>query len=275
MFRDKNQKWQNTVVALEDPEAYLRDEISLGACVGRFAGRISGGGFSLDNSFYPLHSEAGVHLHGGKEGFADKYWEIIEVHKGTDPYVKLAYHSPHLEEGYPGNLEVMVTYQLLKNTLKIIHEATTDRPTVVNLTNHSYFQLDDSNSVSHYQLQLGSERFLETQPNLVPTGTLMNVKGTEFDFRTPKAIGETRFDTPFALTGDFVSMVSSSISGIRMRVSTNQPAVVVFTPPWFAGICFETQNYPDAPNFASFPPPYLQPGERYINNSKFTFDLVP
>lgn len=275
MFRDKNGKWQNTVVALEEPEAYLKDDISLGACVGRFAGRISGGGFTLDRSFYPLYSEEGVHLHGGKEGFANKFWEITEVHQGADPYLKLVYHSPHLEEGYPGNLEVMVTYQLLQNTLKITHEAITDRPTILNLTNHSYFRLDDGISVSHYQLQLGSQEFLETHPNLLPTGELIDVKGSEFDFQTPKAIGETRFDTPLALMGDFVSMVSSPISGIRMRVTTNQPAVVVFTPPWFAGICFETQNYPDAPNIASFPSPNLQPGERYINTSEFTFDLVP
>ena len=275
LFRDKEGIRHNTVVGLETPEAYLEDDISLGACVGRFAGRISGGGFTLDGSFYPLYTEEGVHLHGGKEGLAYKYWEIREVQQGTDPFVKLAYRSPHLEEGYPGNLEVQVTYQLLQNTLKITHEATTDRLTVVNLTNHSYFRLDDRSSVDHYELQLGSQKFLETHPNLVPTGNLADVKGTDYDFLTPKTIGKTRFDTPFALNGQFVSKVSSPISGIRMQVSTNQPAVVVFTPPWFAGICFETQNFPDAPNVASFPSPYLKPGERYSNSTEFTFDLVP
>ncbi len=274
-FRDKNGKWLNTVVGLDTPEAYLEDEISLGACVGRFAGRISGGGFTLDGSFYPLYTEAGVHLHGGKAGFAHRFWEIREVRQGTDPFIKLAYHSPHLEEGYPGAVEVQVTYALIENTLKITHEATTDRHTVVNLTNHSYFKLDDGNSIAHYQLQLGSRQFLETHPNLVPTGKLLEVAGTEFDFRTPKSIGETRFDTPFALREGLITKVHSPTSGIRMQVSTDQPAVVVFTPPWFAGICFETQNYPDAPNIEAFPSPFLKPGERYLNSTEFTFDLVP
>lgn len=275
LFRDKDGKWQNTVVGLEDEKAYLKDPISLGACVGRFAGRISGGGFTLDGKFYPLHTDSGVHLHGGREGFASKYWEISEVHQGPEPYVKLSYHSGHLEEGYPGNLNVSVTYQLRQNTLKITHEAETDRPTIVNLTNHSYFKLDESKEVKHYQLQLHSRQFLQTYPNLVPTGKLMEVQGTDFDFRKARAIGPTLFDTPFALRSSKVSQVYSSKSGIRMQVTSNQPAVVVFTPPAFAAICFETQNYPDAPNIASFPSSQLLPGERYYNHSEFTFDLVP
>ena len=275
LFRDKSGAWQNTVVGFQDPEEYLKDTISLGACVGRFAGRISGGGFSLDGVFYPLYNEEGVHLHGGKEGFAYKYWEIIEVHEGEDPFIKMAYTSPHMEEGYPGKLEVLVTYQLIKGSLRIAHEATTDRNTVVNLTNHSYFKLDEEASVDHYKLQLACNQFLETHENLVPTGKLLDVDETAFDFQQAKAIGEIRFDTPLALHSAFAASVFSPISGIRMRVTTNQPAVVVFTPPWFAGICFETQNYPDAPNIPSFPSSLLKGGETYLNQSVFTFDLVP
>ena len=262
------------VVGFEDPEEYLEDSISLGACVGRFAGRISGGGFTLDDVFYPLYNEDGVHLHGGKEGFAYMYWEIREVNQGEDPYVKLAYSSAHLEEGYPGNLEVLVTYQLIKGSLRIAHEARTDRNTIINLTNHSYFKLDEEPSVDHYKLQLACKQFLETHDNLLPTGNLLDVDQTEFDFQETKAIGETRFDTPLALHSAFVGSVYSAVSGIRMRVTTNQPAVVVFTPPWFAGICFETQNYPDAPNIPNFPSSLLKAGETYLNQSVFTFDLV-
>ncbi|MBT8321678.1 MAG: galactose mutarotase [Eudoraea sp.] len=275
LFRDKQGNWNNMVVGLKDPEEYLKDGVALGACVGRFAGRISAGGFTLDKVFYPLYNEKGVHLHGGKEGFANKYWEITEVNDGNEPYIKLTYESPHLEEGYPGNLQVTLTYQLEKSSLIIRHEATTDQDTIVNLTNHSYFKMDGSNSVSHYQLQLGCKQVLETHPNLLPTGKLLDVDQTEWDFQEPKAIGKTRFDTPLALYSPFVASVSSPKSGIRMQVTTNQPAVVVFTPPWFAGICFETQNYPDAPNIPSFPSCLLKAGESYLNQSVFTFDLVP
>ncbi|MCX2720447.1 aldose epimerase family protein [Lentiprolixibacter aurantiacus] len=275
LFRDKSGNWQNTVVGFEDPEEYLHDAISLGACVGRFAGRISSGGFTLDDVFYPLYNEKGVHLHGGKEGFARKFWEIREVHEGEDPFVKLAYTSPHLEEGYPGRLQVLVTYQLIKGNLRISHEAITDRNTVVNLTNHSYFKMDEEPNISHYLLQLGCRQYLETHSNLLPTEKLLDVYGTAFDFQQSRAIGETRFDTPLVLHTDFAGSVYSPVSGIRMRVTTNQPAVVVYTPPSFAGICFETQNYPDAPNISTFPSSLLKAGESYLNQSVFTFDLLP
>ena len=275
LFRDKKGNWQNMVVGLKDPEEYLKDSVSLGACVGRFAGRISSGGFTLDGVFYPLYSEEGIHLHGGKEGFAYKYWEILEVSEGHDPYIRLSYSSPHLEEGYPGNIQVILTYQLEKNSLKITHEATTNQDTVLNLTNHSYFKLDEDNSVSHYELKLGCKKVLATHPDLLPTGQLLDVAQTDWDFQEARAIGQTRFDTPFALHSNFVASISSPMSGIRMQVSTNQPAVVVFTPPWFAGICFETQNYPDAPNIPAFPSCVLKAGESYLNRSVFSFDLVP
>lgn len=275
LFRDKAGKWQNVVVGFDDPGEYLKDPISLGACVGRFAGRISGGGFRLGDVFYPLYNEKGVHLHGGKEGFAYKYWEIKEVNEGKDPFIKLAYTSPHLEEGYPGNLEVLVTYQIIKGSLRIAHEASTDRDTIVNLTNHSYFRLDEAASVSAYQLQLACSQFLETHDNLLPTGRLLDVSRTAFDFQQTRAIGKTRFDTPLVLHSAFAGSVYSPLSGIRMRVTTNQPAVVVYTPPAFAGICFETQNYPDAPNIPAFPSSLLKAGESYLNQSVFTFDLVP
>ncbi|MDX1315782.1 MAG: aldose epimerase family protein, partial [Eudoraea sp.] len=275
LFRDKTGEWQNMVVGFEDPEEYLKDPISLGACVGRFAGRISGGGFTLNDKFYPLYNEKGVHLHGGKEGFAYKYWEVKEVNEGEDPFIKLAYSSPHMEEGYPGKLEVQVTYQLIKGSLRIAHQATTDRDTVVNLTNHSYFRLDDASSVSNYQLQLACKQFLETHDNLLPTGKLLDVEQTMYDFQQAKPIGETLFDTPLVLHSAFAGSIYSAMSGIRMRVTTNQPAVVVYTPPGFAGICFETQNYPDAPNISSFPSSRLNAGESYLNQSVFTFDLVP
>lgn len=165
---------------------------------------------------------------------------------------------------------------LLGNSLKIIHKAITDRPTVLNLTNHSYFQLDSSEEINHYNLRLDCDSYLETKPDLLPTGRILDIQGAPFDFRETRAIGETRFDTPFLVRSgsNTVASVFSDISGIRLTVSSNQPAVVVYTPLEFAAICFETQNAPDAPNFNNFPSSRLNPGETYTNEAIFTFDLV-
>ncbi len=275
LVKDKEGNSRNVVVGYDYPSLYPTDKAFLGACVGRYAGRISKGKFELDRQTYPLFTEHGMHLHGGKEGFGKKYWTIEEVHRGKNPFVKLSYFSKHLEEGYPGNLNVFVTYRLVENTLQITHEAATDRTTVINLTNHSYFKLDDSESVNHYELQLNCSQMVETQENLLPTGNIITVKNTEYDFLNRKKIAGQPLDTPYIINPDAATAakVSSKKSGISMEVSTNQPAVVVYTPPHFPGICFETQNYPDAPNQKNFPSSVLRPGERYLNDSKFTFDI--
>lgn len=267
----------NMVACFKNPEDYLTDTISLGACVGRFAGRISGGSIFIDGSEYPIYQEDRVHLHGGKVGFAKKHWTLVEVNKGAQPYVKYGYNSPHLEEGYPGNLEVIVTYQLIGNALIIKHEARTDAPTIVNLTNHSYFQLDNEPGIGHYKLQVAAEHTLQTDKKLLPTGILAPVKNTENDFKEEKAISETLLDTPFVVTPNEpdTAVVHSNKSGIRLRITTNQPAIVIYTPEEFPAICFETQNYPDAPTYTSFPSSILRPGESYLNESRFVFDLVP
>ena len=274
IFTDPEGRKTNLVVGLETPQAYLGDKSCLGACVGRYAGRISGG-FRLHGKEYPLHTVVeDVHLHGGREGFFKKKWTISEVIQEGQPRVVLSYHSPHMEEGYPGALDVLLTYELKGNTLVIDHKATTDRTTVVNLVNHSYFLLDDSPGIAHYNLQLNCGEYLETHKNLLPTGKILPVEGSPYDFREPREIGEYGLDTPFVIaqgSGDAASLYSP-VSGIRMKVQTNQPAVVVYTPPTFAGICFETQNFPDAPNFPHFPSSILEPGQTYHNVSSFTFE---
>ncbi len=261
------------VVSLDDPQEYLTDVWSLGACIGRHAGRISKGGFNIDEVFYPIHEVDGVHLHGGKQGFAKRYWQIEET---NDTSVVLSYFSPHLEEGYPGNLTATVTYKLDGNNLIITHKANTDRTTVLNMTNHSYFRLDDAASIDNYTLMLDCGQCLETHENLLPTGKLLPVEGTEFDFRAARSIGETRMDTPFCKLpeSDRIAVVSSAQSGIQMSVFSNQPACVIFTPPTFPAICFETQNLPDAPHFKHFPTSFIRPRENYINRTIFSFDLV-
>ena len=273
---DKSGNPINVVVNLPRPEDYLEDKISLGSTVGRYAGRISNGGFILDSKHYELYQEDGVHLHGGREGFSKKYWDIKETSIDGSPAVELQYTSPHMEEGYPGEIQARIYYILRKNSLRIIHEATTDRPTVLNLTNHSYFCLDDGENINDYHLQLSSKKYLETDEKLLPTGKYLDVNGSVLDFRQGKKIADVRMDTPFLLDSEeeLFAEIYSEKSGIRMRVSTNQPAVVIYTPPAFPAICFETQNLPDAPNFNHFPSSVLRPGELYRNTANFEFDLV-
>jgi len=277
LLKGEDGNYTNVVVGFNYPNDYLEDKKSLGACIGRYAGRISNGKFVLDRASYPLYSEKGVHLHGGKKGFGKQYWTFEEVDYGENPFVKLSYLSKHLEEGYPGNLKVNVTYQLIGSSLHIVHEATTDRTTVVNLTNHSYFRFDDSGSVNEYRLQLNCSRYAETHENLLPTGQLHPVQQTDYDFLTEKPIGEIRLDGPLAidLKPQTAGTVRSEKSGICMEVITNQPALIVYMPPEFPAICFETQNFPDAPNQSNFPSSVLRPGEKYRNASEFRFNPPP
>lgn len=276
IVKDKNGNPINVVVGFNSSEKYIEDPKYLGACVGRYAGRISNGRFEIDRQTYDLYHKDGVHLHGGKEGFSKKYWTIEEVHQGRQPFVKLSYQSKHLEEGYPGNMKAYATYKLINNQLHIIHEASTDRTTVINLTNHSYFRLDDSSQINDYHLQLNCSKMVETYADLLPTGKLVSVRETEFDFRQEKKIGSTRLDSPLVidLNSKLAGRVSSEKTGISMEVSTNQPALICYTPPEFPAICFETQNFPDAPNQSNFPNSKLRPGEIYNNTSKFVFDLL-
>jgi aldose 1-epimerase len=264
------------VVGYEEPEKYLSDNKSLGACIGRYAGRISNSGFHINNLHYPIFSKDGVHLHGGQKGFGKRYWTIEQVQDGENPFVKLSYLSKDMEEGYPGNLKSTVTYKLVGPSLFIIHEATTDKATPVNLTNHSYFNLDGAETIDHWDLRLSCPEYLETDAKLLPTGKLVSVKNTKYDFLEMKKIGHVRLDTPFVMDSSLKekTMLASQKSGLSMEVITNQPGVVVYTPLAFAAICFETQNFPDAPNQPHFPNSILQPGETYYNESEFRFSFV-
>ncbi len=276
LVKDVHGDTVNMVVGHNFPSMYLKDQFFLGACIGRYAGRIANGSFELDRETYPLYQQDGVHLHGGKSGFGKKHWTFEAVDHGEKPFVRLSYFSKHLEEGYPGNLKVSVTYRLDNNSLHIDHRATTDRSTVVNLTNHSYFSLDSALSIDHYELQLGCPKIAVMDDKLLPTGELAPVNDTPYDFMSSKAIGKTRLDTPYVIDHEQkpAARVYSPLSGIAMSVMTNQPAMVVYTPLHMPAICFETENLPDAPNIPKFPNSVLKPGEVYENKSQFIFDLV-
>ncbi|WP_405247124.1 MULTISPECIES: aldose epimerase family protein [unclassified Cellulophaga] len=275
IVKDKYGTPTNMVVGFDEPEDYLSNPMFLGACIGRYAGRISQGGFSLDGKTYPIHEEDGVHLHGGIAGFNTKTFEVTHVNHGTKPFIQLSYVSEHLEEGYPGNLNVTVTYTLDDDALIITHEASTDQKTVVNLTNHSYFKLDSTEEVNHYTLQLDCSKVLATHDNLIPTGELIEVSKTNYDFLERTPLANTRLDTPFVIDKrhEICASAYSEISGITLEVMTNQPAVVIYTPETTGSICFETQNYPDAPNHPNFPSSVLTPEDTYHNQSTFRFKV--
>ena len=294
---DKSNQIVNVVVGLEaedyNKEPYLSNYPYLGASIGRYAGRISKGAFEVNGKNHPIYNDNGVHLHGGKEGFDKKYWTIESLTEGENPAVTYSYKSAHLEEGYPGNLKVYVTYQLTeKNEVKVTYKATTDAVTPINLTNHAYFNLNGKDSIIDHKLQLNSEQYLEVDSQLIPSGKLIDSKNTRFDFNKEAVIGRADFigfDDSFILgKGKIKAVLTAPKTGIQMKVYTNQPVCVVYTPvlldglPFkngvkyskFSAICFETQNYPDAPNNSHFPSSILNPNEIYSNESVFEFSIV-
>ncbi len=289
---DKHNDLQNVVVGLNEVNSYTTNTyqshgLYLGCMIGRYAGRISKGYVEIEGEKYPVHNEDGVHLHGGKRGFDKRYWSIEKTNSNS---VVLNYTSSHLEEGYPGTLKVQLSYELTEsNALKIISTATTDRPTVLNLTNHSYFNLNGSATILDHQLQICSDCYLEFDHLTLPTGRLLDTKNTQFDYNEMTQLREANFkglDDIFVLRNSaWAARLKSKKSGIVMKVSTNQPAVVVYTPKnlpqlnysdgvkfgRFPAICFETQNFADAPHNNNFPSSLLMPNEVYKNESTFDF----
>lgn len=286
----------NVVVGLDDPTLYEKDSyvtqgIFLGATIGRFAGRISKGTFVIDGNEYQLYEKDGVHLHGGKVGFDKQFWKMKEMSHGENPYMVLSYVSKDLEEGYPGSVQVFVTYQLLEtNALKITYVATTDKTTPINLANHSYFNLAGKGSVINHKLQLFANEYLEFNKKLLPTGEVLPIKNSMYDYANKRAIEIKNFkgiDTAFVndSKNSLCAVLYSEESGIEMQVSTNQPITVVYTPLQFDGlsfknavsydrfpaICFETQGFPDSPNIKSFQSTLLYPNEKYTNESVYQF----
>ncbi len=293
---DKNGKSTNVIVSLEPEEYekkyYVDEGLYLGATVGRFAGRISNGSFKIDGKNYPLHNQDGVHLHGGKIGFDKKYWDVKNLEEGKNPSVEFICTSEHLEEGYPGNLKVSAKYQLTeKNEVIITYSATSDAKTVINLTNHSYFNLNGKDSILNHELMINSNGYLDVDDRLIPSGKLNDSKNTRFDCNKNSAINRDDFlgfDNAFVLgESDLKASLNSVETGIKMDVFTNQPACVVYTPEkfpnWnfksensyskFSAICFETQGFPDAPNHSNFPSCMLNPEEKYVNKTVFEFSF--
>ncbi len=289
----------NVVVGFDSLYDYVeksktKESKFLGASIGRYAGRISNEKIIVNGVDYPLYNENGVHLHGGRNGFDEKVWDIDHIDE-DELSISLSYLSEHLEEGYPGNLRVKVIYRLTNdNELKITYQAISDQDTVVNLTNHTYYNLEGCNTITNHVLKLNCSNYLEVDEKQLPTGVIKTVTDTKLDFLLPRKLdnleekGSIDDTLIFDAEKEAKATISAQESKIKMEVYTNQPAVVVYTPEkfpdWnfrkgvqydkFPAICFETQNYPDAPNHNNFPLVFLKADALYENRSIFKFSAT-
>jgi aldose 1-epimerase len=269
---DRNGRQANVVLGFDSPEEYESNPRYLGAIIGRYANRIANARFTLDGKTYRLAANNGPHhLHGGRTGFDKVVWRAA----GGASALELSYTSPDGEEGYPGTLDVRVTYTLTdRNELVVDYFATTDKATPVNLTQHSYFNLAGDGDVSDHLLQIDADAMTAVDEHLIPTGVITPVAGTPFDFRTLTPIGERRdgnYDHNFVLNGG-VRVVEPK-SGRMLDVQTTEPGMQLYTG-YKRGLCLETQHFPDSPNRAEFPSTILRPGAEYRSRTAFTFGIL-
>lgn len=291
----KNGSFIDVVLGFDTLEAYLnsfhlKSAPYFGATVGRYAGRINNSSFSLNGKMINLNSNNNGHsLHGGNFGFSQKQWKIKNVNEGENPSITLSYFSPDGEENYPGDLAIDLTYTLSdQNELIIEYVATTLEDTVINLTHHSYFNLDGHNSnIQEQDLSINSNNILETNEHNIPTGQFLNLENNLFDFNKAKKCPQT-IDATFVLhDGDKISAsLFNPKNNLGMLVFTNQPAVHIYVGGncfntikgkenadyhHLSGICFETQNFPDAPNHNHFPNTVLRKDEVYQHKTMYKF----
>lgn len=297
---DRQGTVENIVLGFNTLEEYLNNPPYFGALVGRVAGRIKGAEFELEGKTYQLENNDGDnHLHGGKKGFNKVVWKAIPFETSDEVGVHFQYRSPDGEAGYPGNMDVHVVYSLNNdNEFTIKYEAESDQTTLVNLTNHTYFNLsgDLKRDILNHVLKMDSEQFLELNDELLPTGNLLNVSGTVFDFRNGRKIKDGAesdhpqnvlagggYDHPFLLNGQIV--LSDADSGRKLLIETDAPSVVLYTGNQLEedlkvtigyarrhlGLCLETQGLPDAVHHPSFPSIVLEKGQKFTSQTKYTF----
>ena len=293
----------DVVLGHDSIDGYMSNPAYFGAVVGRYANRIAGGSFELDGSTYSLTRNNGRNtLHGGTVGFDKALWSIEHF---DDRSVRLAHVSESGNQGFPGDVRVLVTYTINdKNELEVEYEAVTSAPTVINLTQHTYWNLGGvgSGNILDHELILNASRFTPVDRELIPTGASESVVGTPFDFRTSRRIGD-RIDEPneqlefgegydhnFILdpltTDQPAALLRDPVSGRILEIRTTEPGVQLYTGnqldgsvvgkygiPYdrHAGICLETQHFPDSPNRARFPSTVLRPGDRFFSRTVFSF----
>lgn len=296
---DKHGGFGNVILGFDNLQQYLEPEPYFGATVGRVANRIASASFTLDGKSYTLAANNGPHtLHGGLKGFDKRVWKAQAV-SGSVGSVKFTYVSPHMEEGFPGNLTVAVIYTLTDhNELAIEYFATTDKPTPVNLTNHAYFNLGGAGStdILGHVLMLAADRYTPVDDTLIPTGELRSVRATPMDFSSPAPIGSRiaevkgGYDHNYVLnnTGGALALaarVNEPTTGRIMEIHATQPGLQLYTGNFLDGtlkgnggvynqhyaFCLETQHFPDSVHHDSFPSTILRPGQTYRHAAKFAF----
>lgn len=303
-FPDRNGRSGNVILGFPEAGGFEQNGPYFGAICGRFANRIARGQFTLDGASYQLATNNPPnHLHGGTTGFNRQPWSVVEDFQSSDQVgVTLQHVSPHLDEGFPGELTVRVTYLIdQKNRLELRYEATCNQPTVLNLTNHAYWNLGGTtptaSSVLEHQIELHCDGFLMVDETQIPVGTIEDVTGTAMDFRTSRPIREVFHEIPggldhcFVIRGDssdcrLAAIVTEPESGRQMSVFTTEPGIQLYTGNFLDGsdscagydaqsaLCLECQHFPDAPNQPQFPSTRLNPGEMYRQKTIHQFELI-
>jgi aldose 1-epimerase len=300
---DKNGNSSSIIIGFDSLNTYQQQPPYFGALIGRYGNRIGNAQFTLNDSVYRLAANNGRNtLHGGLKGFDKVVWDA-SIPDSTKPSITLNYLSKDGEEGFPGNLNVTVVYTLTDdNGLKIEYTATTDKPTPVNLTNHSYFNLTGNvnNTILDHTLMIDADNYTPVDTSLIPTGEIKPVKGTPFDFTTAKKIGldidkvPGGYDHNFVLNKkdtslDKVAVLADSVSGRQLEVYTTEPGLQFYTGNFLDGkfinhdgnhlnkhtaLCMETQHFPDSPNKPDFPSTILKPGETYHSVTEYKVGLI-
>jgi aldose 1-epimerase len=307
---DRQHKFSDVILGYNDLAGYVGDKTFQGATIGRYGNRIAKGKFILGGTTYTLERNDGEnHLHGGVRGFNKVLWSAKPIPGKDSNTLSLEYVSRDGEGGYPGNLKVQVTYTLTENNeLKIHYEATTDKSTVINLTNHSYYNLagQGEGDILGHVLTIFADRFTPVDKTLIPTGQLSMVKGSPFDFTHPTAIGSRidrdddqlkigrGYDHNFVLNAGLnpepvpAAMVFEPKSGRVMEIATTEPGIQFYSGNFLDGsvtgkkgkvykhrygLCLETQHYPDSPNHPDFPSTVLKPGETYRTTTVYSFSV--
>lgn len=294
---DRNGIPTDVVLGYDSLEEYVNNGGCFGGTVGRFANRIGGASFELNGKTYPLYANNGAnHLHGGKLGFHKRVWQAQETEDG----VTFKILSPNGDEGYPGNLRLQVKFSWKGSGLELFYRAESDQDTIVNFTNHVYFNLDDEKDVRQQLLRIDADRFTLNDANCLPTGEILNVAGTAMDFRQEKSIGRDAdneepcvklsggYDSNFILNGRGETMRARSVkSGIVLTASTDQPGVQLYTANGMkerrckggkryghrGGFCLETQHYPDSVHHPDWPSCILRAGEVFESQTVYAFSV--
>jgi aldose 1-epimerase len=294
----------DVVLGYDSLDGYKSHTFYIGAICGRYANRIANGEFTLDGVSYKLARNNGPNaLHGGIQGLDKRVWdaEIITNDDEDDEIISFSIKSPEGHEGYPGNLTVKVTYRLTaNNALDIRYEAETDKATIINLTNHSYFNLSGCQTdVLSHVLSINADTYTIPDDTLIPTGELPELT-PELDFRSPKAVGRDIKGMPFGYDHNFVikgydgsslrhaAEIKNPDNGIKMEVLTTEPGMQLYTAFYldgsagkkgiaykpFYGVCFEAQHFPDSPNKPQFPSTVLRPGDVYTQQTVYRFTIA-